>query len=338
MLFEPRELLSRLDSCGVWTRGALDDLSGSLQNWRNPLAESELQRRLQFENEVIAITASANIPITWLFPTTIAWLSGAEEIALYLPSVRQEDPLSALVREQIKTLADAFNQCAGESFIRIFDNRLPTAPQADRVLIFGSDSTIVNIKNAMSQAGSHARVIGLGHFQNSVHLTDADSPEDLALQTSSWLGRGCLTPLLAIAPDSWTHSMANSFARSWTQHAAAHFEKYLPSKSFGLEFAHKHNLAEFEAVAHAKEWQNISVLKDESTGVVCVNLIGINAVEVAASELAPKLTDWGGCGWLTLTSKSAVAKTWTGLALCDPCPTLWEPHQGKLWTDWLSDQ
>lgn len=63
-----------------------------------------------------------------------------------------------------------------------------------------------------------------------------------------------------------------------------------------------------------------------------------NAEEVAASELAPKLLDWAGCGWLTLTSNSAVVDAWTGLALSDPCPTLWEPHQGKFWTDWLSDQ
>jgi hypothetical protein len=336
-LFSPEDLLRKLTRQDVWNSSTLEDLKASLIDWNNPAEEKQLLQNQHLKNKMLAIVTSANIPITWLFPAAVAWLSGARATDLYLPSIRQEDPLTPLIREQIRTLAEAFNQSAAFDFIRVFDNRLPASDKADYLLIFGSDTTVQAVSAAAAASAAASRVIGLGHFQNTIKISDGVGAEELARITSRWSGRGCLTPLLAIMPESRTMQETEAFAEKWLKHAADLKLRLAPD---GLnsypEFAHRHNLAELEATASAEGWTQLRAHSRTDAGLVCVILNGTPVSGLEQTGMDKKLLDWGGCGWLTITTESNLCSSWAALNSENPSPSLWQPHQGRLWTDWLS--
>ena len=337
ILFKPENLLDKLISSPAWNLSAREDLKASLNNWNNPEAEKEVAKNLHLVNKSLAITASANIPVTWLFPSAIAWLSGARAINLYLPSIRQEDPLSELTRNQIWALADAFNQCTRLNFIRVCDNRMPSNIDEDVVLVFGNDTTLEVITRSAMTSGSKAQFIGLGHFQNSIRVSTVSSASKLAQTTSRWFGRGCLTPLLAVLPDSWSTQEINDFAEDWLTHSARLRIQNIPSAINPYwEFSHRHNLAELESLKSAYDWKNLKLMNRTDAGTLCVILNDTPATDIEKSGLDQKLLEWGGCGWLTITTESNICRAWASLPFENPSPSLWEPHQGKLWTDWLT--
>lgn len=336
-LFGPELLLEKLAHGEHWDGPAREDLAASLSGWNNPAAEKEILDDQKLLGKTIAVIASANVPVTWLFPAAVAWMSGAAAMHLYLPSVRQEDPLSSLIRSQIASLADAFNRCTDLNFINIHDNRMPSVCDSDLLLVFGNDTTVRTIGELASKTKGAAKVTGLGHFQNTIRIAADTDAADLAQTACRWFGRGCLTPLIAVVPETWTAAQRVDFAEKWVKQAASLMaDKLKPAANPYQGFSHRHNLAEFESVCAAAGWTNVSVRSDTEAGVVCVNLHGIPASELENSELSRKLPEWGGCGWLTITSESDICSSWATLPCENPTPALWDPHQGKLWTEWLS--
>lgn len=341
-LFLPHELLSHLNTLASpsWNQPLLDDLTASLVGWNNSQKEEQLKHQNALKNSELAIIASANIPITWLFPAAHAWLMSAKNINIYLPSLRPEDPISGLVREQIKTLGEAFNQCTNQNFIRIFHDRLPNNANCDVLLIFGNDDTIENIQNQLKADRRHMRLIGFGHYRNSCIINERESAESFAQATQRWFGRGCLTPMIARVPSNWTSQDTEHFARKWVKAAARITEGKKPTqyreqlrKQF--QFSHRHNLAELHAVIRSHHL-DARVYEDIETATVCVDLQRLSAIDIESTKLSSKILDWAGSGWLTLVSLQECPEPWQKVPTESCTPTLWDTHQGKHWVDWLS--
>jgi len=322
-----------------WDLGFKEDLAASLVRWNNSEQEKELIEECALNGQSLAIVASANIAITWLFPAVHAWLMGARQVDLHLPSIRDEDPISQIVRRQIKSLALAFNTLSSESFITVHDHRLPDDTSADRIVVFGHDETIRSLRANLQHSKRQLPVIGLGHFQNKIVIKDSDSPQSVALQTSRWLGRGCLTPLLGILPHTWSTQQSQIFAREWCSAMSSRLKLDFPSifrtkLQKQIQFAHRHNLAECSARAQTFSLP-VTFHESSSEAVVCLGLEGCTADQIEAASLTQKIPDWGGCGWLTLVPANQLPSAWINMKQESNSPTLWEPHQGRFWRDWL---
>ncbi|MEN9810577.1 MAG: hypothetical protein RLZZ488_2144 [Pseudomonadota bacterium] len=334
-LFTPEQLLSALQH-PAWDTGFKQDLNATLRGWNHPSHEKGLLDESILHGETLAIIASANIPITWLFPAAHAWLMGAREVQIFLPSVRQEDPISAIIRNQIVALAEAFNRCAHSGFVRIHTNRFSDKNTAERILIFGHDETIRTISADLQLCGEKRAVIGLGHFRNKFCLNNSTEINKLAAQCATWLGRGCLTPILAEVPDSWSRTEISALTAACAAAMSAEFKNKYPSHAPTLKFAHRHNLSELQATSQANHLDLI--VRDECNhGVACIALPDADPESLAQTGLSQKLLDWGGCGWLTVAKKSICTRLWPTLGHENAWPQLWDAHQGKSWLDWLTE-
>lgn len=334
-LFTPEQLMQALQHPD-WDNGFKQDLNTTLIGWNHPSQEQSFLDEGKLRGETIAIIASANIPITWLFPAAHAWLMGAREVQIFLPSVRQEDPISAVIRRQIIALADAFNHCTKSNFVRIYKNRFSGSSNAERVLIFGHDETIRSVSTDLQLRGTKKSLIGLGHFRNKFSLNSSSEFSLLAAQCSTWLGRGCLTPIVAEVPDSWSTNEITATASALTAACAAEFKRKYASHMETLKYAHRHNLSELQATAKMNQL-DMYVRDEGAHGVACIALSEVDPKSLAQTELSQKLLDWGGCGWLTIAKKSICNRLWPDLGHEYAWPKLWDTHQGKNWHAWLTE-
>ncbi|NBW81952.1 hypothetical protein EBR21_09380, partial [bacterium] len=340
-LFEGEDLLTSLRG-NTWTNKAIENLRSSFAQWRNRELEDELTSESALRGKSIAVTASANIPVTWLFPAVHAWLMGAQAVDIFLPSPRQDDPVSNLVREQIQTLADSFNACTQVDFVRIHNHRLPMETTADQVLVFGHDETLKAIRTAFYYAEKQTRLVGFGHFQNAIKLRDDDTAHGIAKITSSWLGRGCLTPLFAIVPEQWSSSKLQNFVDDWSANAAMEMSSSLPAdwqdyQRRQFAFAHRHNLAELKATTLLHSIP-LRIVESSASAIVGLDFEGFRLESLPSSTLDDKILDWGGCGWLSFLKPSQLTDRLRDVACETSSPGLWDLHQGKFWRDWLNDK
>jgi hypothetical protein len=340
-LFEAQELIDALKG-SAWTKCAQENLRSSLEQWRNPGLEDSLTSTSSMKGKSLAVTASANIPITWLFPAVHAWLMGAQAVDIFLPSPRQDDPVSSLVRKQIRELANAFNACTQTNWVRIHNHRLPLETSAAQVLVFGHDETIKSIQGAFYNSRVQIPLTGFGHFQNAIRLTNDDTSMSIAKITCRWFGRGCLTPLVAIVPENWSSSETRTFIDEWASYAAIEMAAALPAewqeaerRQFAL--AHRHNLAELKATALLHSIP-LSIAENDAFAIVGVGLEKHSIDTPIKSDFEEKLLDWGGCGWLSFVKPSQLSTK----LLQTPCestsPGLWDLHQGKFWREWLDHE
>lgn len=318
-----------------WTNSALADLDGCFKNWSIPDKEAKLSPDFSLQGETIALVASANIPITWLFPVTHAWLMQAESIILYLPSIRQDDPISAIVRRQIKSLVDAFNLLTRNGFITIRNERLledPSYREAHRLLVFGTDATIKTIADELFRRKSKTKLIGLGHFQNSFQVESETTPSFVAKICAQWMGRGCLTPLELELPTAWSSALCADFCKAIFRELAVNLsQRVFENKSIGAsslhQFAHQHNLAEIRALA-SQSLLGLSIWQDSKAGAVVVDL---TFTEQLPNQFIQKIREFAGCGWINIVHGRQEQR----LPIENPAPGLWEKHQGYCWRDWF---
>jgi len=334
-MLSAEKLLQSLPA-GHWPAPALNDLRASLSGWDTDQAAIASSPK-KLTDEHIAIVTSANIPITWLFPAVHAWLMNARDVTLYLPSLRPDDPLTALVRKQIVDLAEAFNQQTAIDFIQVRNHRLfqensNKNNSNQRILVFGSDETIRTLSSACARLARPPHFIPLGHFQNALKLTETSHPGECAELCSLWLGRGCLTPLQLEAPRAWTSNFSRTFAAELFSRLIETRKKRIEAaESCGVDamqaFSHQHNLAELYALV-ASHSLDLDVKHCSLTGTVVVN-----ATQCATlpPTVVSKLTDFSGCGWINLVNDGQL----TPLPEHNPCPGLCEPHQGMSWYNWF---
>lgn len=335
-LFTNTALLEKVDRT-FWTPSAMADLEGMLQFWNSKENERKLVSENALAEETIAIVSAANTPIAWLFPAVHAWLMGAESVRLHLPSLRQDDPLSRLVRGQTRALAAAFNAVSETHFVHVEQGRIllePDDAHAHRILLFGSDETLATVSEEMKKRHLHQTLIGLGDFQNCASADDNTKPDEIALMCSRWWGRGCLTPVLLSLPEHWPNERCRAFvanvfsslqaqmARRWKE-----AQDVLSQPQLLQQFAHQHNAIEARVLCLHAQWP-LEFLTDSSTGVAVANL---THTKQTPEQLRRAFKAWGGCGWLTIVrgekESSEIHHTVS--------PTLWDEHQGNTWKQWL---
>jgi len=319
----------------LWPQSSLTDLELSLRQPFDSNTLFRLTEAKEFKNKKIAIVASANIPISWLFPALHAWLMGADSVHLYLPAVRTEAPISQLIRKQISDLSEAINSACGIEFIRVHQHRILEAQdqvQYDHVVVFGSDETIAVIRNNLAFQKHKVNFTGLGHFQNSLKGVGL-SARTLAEQCLLWFGRGCLTPL-AVSTSHCVNSAVNeSFAEStFLAMCEIKMQRIAENRDQSIfefeKFAHQQNLFEvktlfLEANIHAQIFHN------SACGVVVIDLSGSKSLP---EHIVNKCFEFAGCGWLNILPEALIKS----LPNENPSPGLFDKHQGRTWHDWLT--
>lgn len=333
-LFRADSLLQSLDPA-LWTPSALSDLKNSLNGWAAAAGPSP-NNTLELSGQSIAAVTSANIPITWLFPATHAWLLGASSFDVFLPSIRQEDPLSALVRQQIINLAAAFNQAAGADFVTVQSGRILSDNEStlpDRLLVFGTDETIETISGELLRRQSRCKLIPMGHFQNSSEASDFCDAETLGKICSFWFGRGCLTPLEITIPNEWTPAENSKFCENLfhilrAEMTARYQQSNEPDLQAALPYLHQHNLAEARAQTYL--FNHACVFhQDSNAGVVVADL---TLTQTFGSEkFREKMRGFAGSGWVNIVRRENI----TPHSVENPTPGLNDNHQGHSWKDWL---
>jgi hypothetical protein len=335
-LFSAASFLKKLDR-RHWTPSSLADLETSLQRWNSDEQEQALIRENALVDETLAIVSAANTPIAWLFPAVHAWLMGAERVRLHLPSLRQDDPLSTLVRGQTIALATAFNSVTQSAFIEVAQGRIlsqDNETRAHRIVLFGSDETLSTVSIEIQKRGTQTVLIGLGDFQNSARADENTSPTEVALMCSRWWGRGCLTPVQLELPEHWTQEHSQTFTqavftalktemgRRWEEAKSA-----LDGVQLLQRFAHQHNRAEARVLCHQSQLP-LDIFSDAGSGVAVADLT--RATDIPA-QLQLSFKNFGGCGWLTIVrSRNKFPEVRSSVE-----PTLWDLHQGKTWQQWL---
>jgi|GEM_PF-328177 len=366
-LFSTNELLTQLNK-DAWPASWMNDLKDSFLNWDSEVSAESLIAQSDLSGQSIAIVASANIPITWLFPAVHCWLMGSNNIQLFLPSIRQEDPLTELVRKQITALVAAFNNVCKRPFIQLQTDRLFTTSEHkafNKIVVFGSDETIKTINNAILKTVSLEQkpptIIGLGHFQNKIRIEAHDelnigagpktkSNESLtakiiATHCARWLGRGCLTPLCIEVPSAWGRQKIQEFIAELFEFCKAEFAtRITDAESKGihsaLHFAHRHNLAELNTVTHTCV-NGIRILQSMRHGLVFVDTTCAQSKgnsNLTNAQIVEKLNAWAGCGWVNISRTSDNnydGLDFSKLASENPAPGVWDIHQGQTWQKWL---
>lgn len=303
----PQRLCARLKDFSEWDAWSVADLSRSLADWTTLSPAPPCERTLH-------VVASANIPITWLFPTLVASAAGFRSVTVQLPSLRLDDPLAVLVRRQIVTLAEALRPELGGTSLRLqHDARLPSGggPQ-DLVVVFGSDDTCTSFARAL--ASSQRKLLTFGSLHNSL-AWPLDESEILAACTA-WCGRGCLTPIAVVVPE---HDNVGNLG----ERLCAALEERLAARMGELPHLHVHDALALAALfgddSGSRLWRGAHALVADLRGV--------------AWDIGETLQR-GGMGQLCLISTAqAAALPW--LQRDSWKPKMADPHMGRPWSHWI---
>lgn len=332
--FSPHEVLKHV-SLHVWPPSSRIDLEHSLSQNCDKHMVQKLAEKNELAGKKVAIIASANIPISWLYPALHAWLMGADAVHLFLPAIRVEAPISALIRDQITDLVEAINQACKSQFVRVHHHRLldsAATDQFDHIVVFGSDETVSTIRKNLNSRTKKINFTGLGHFQNGLRHAGLNF-RTLAELCMLWLGRGCLTPLVVTAPHTTDPQQEGAFAekifQAMCEIKVERMSEYKNARIFGFEpFAHQQNLIEIKTLC-AQYKLNVQFHHDAGSGVVVVDL---SKAAHIPTEVVNKCLEFGGCGWLNVFPESLGES----LPNENPSPSLFDKHQGQTWHEWLT--
>lgn len=322
-------------SPALWPPSVRADLHFSLQQQDSQQRTQQLIDGQELYGRKVSIIASANIPISWLFPAIHAWLMGAASVRLFLPSIRAEAPISGVIREQINDLAHAINFACGFEFIcvdhaRLFDPE--DTSSGDHLVVFGSNETLDTIRSQLIRTRKPIRWTGLGHFQNTLSA-DGLNADQVAKACSLWMGRGCLTPLLVRQTSSMPTDQRSTFAQAvfegMRQIKTSRMEEISDPSIFEFEtFAHQQNLVEMTVLLKQRNIE-ATIHHDPNKGVVVVDL---GNSQTLPQDLMKKALEFAGCGWINII----YANERLAFAEENPTPSLYDTHQGRTWYEWIT--
>jgi hypothetical protein len=287
----------------AWDEYSIRDLELSMASLKDLKRTAVDQTR---KGQRVLMVLSANIPITFLYPTFMCALRGVKEVHLLLPSIRVNDPTSERIREQIQSLVEQISPMVQPMQVSLHTNKdvsFSALDTFDAVLVFGSDETL---RTFAERVPPTTQLIGLGSIQNAMHL-DSKSYSELADICSRWLGRGCLTPVAIVG-----EGPVDTFAAEFEKNFSARL------KAAGAEnpFAHRHKLLVIQAL-----YPQARIHRGPNTFIV--DLRDCEAISCAA----------GGCGLVYVISEIQLAQL--GLDTYNPEPGFLEEHQGRTWSEWL---
>lgn len=317
VIFEPKHqkpdassLLNSLDK-NEWDKFAIHDLQKSLMGWEQPTHFSNLN----LKGCAVGIVASANIPITWLFPTRFLSDAGVAEVHLFLPSLRPDDALSARVRKQIESLARAVSSQLKCRVIlyreKISEDDLKSFK---KLLVFGQNETVQLYRVKFTN------VIGFGDVLNQRVVSQNETTEEIAEQCAAWFGRGCLTPTAILAANFSANEFVETLSELFLKRAQA---THLPEIGTWIQSAHV-----FDTIDLGAELKQAGLSPNQHI----FRKAPVTVVDLRGKSIPPSDINWsyGGSGLVYLVDE--VDSNFSNF-LSEP--TLQSPHCGKHWDEWL---
>lgn len=284
----------------------------------------------------ILIICSANMPITWLYPTKIASLMGARSVHIKLPSLRDNDPLSETIQHQIHVLLEKFGSSFLPTEVVVHKNsKLSDRFDAfDHVVVFGTNATIQTFQTKLQD--TKTKLIPQGEIQNSLDVTSNDSFDHVAQLCSLWFGRGCLTPVcLFMDQDDFderkTKEWISGFSACLEKHFLSRYADALDNfnkNTTSLAFLHDHNGLHTESILKQFGFDVGTLITKLS--VTCV----VNLIPLANDHLSHMDFSFGGCGFVFILNSSQ-KKQLLHITQTTVTPQLGDPHGGKTWEAWF---
>ena len=313
---------------------------------------SNKQAHGQFRNKSLLIVAAANMPMTFLFPIVAAFETGYNFVAVHMPSLREDDPLSAAVRLQISWLLEALQEAfqfscqkqgaPKESFQivqtrrELLANQQRNTDDVDTVLAFGTDQTVSFLKEHFNAQCTN--YIGLGEVENFLRVTgklEKGHAWQVAQACLAWKGRGCLTPRAVIFDakdmDTDTRQLESYIAELCTHYRNLHRQEFTLVEPL-LECLHWHDTIELKA--KLLPWARF----DCQAGTVIVDCTRCsNESWFAARQTLQDALDFSkaGQGLLFLLRAEQANQLNRPFNYLSVVPGYHDPHMGKTWTEWL---
>lgn len=313
--WDAAEILSTLKQKSCWNAHALLDLERSLAHTSVARSSGELAAKR------ILCVASANIPITWLYPALTAFELGAARFAIDLPSMRYEDPAALVVRKQCETLIAACRDALAPMEVEVLDGKRSVEFfNFDICLVFGSDETI---KTFQANVPPTLKLVGLGDVWNALDSDDAKFACDAA---SAWNGRGCLSPRLIFVSEGNSTFVGDFSARLEDEF----LRRYKELKVSGALYHAHHKL--LLAAALERLGLSTKLFQGEATAVVDFTDISNEALSEALKHID---LDFAGHGLVYVMKRGSENLIKRRFTTFDPFPKLNTPHCGKLWREWF---
>lgn len=310
----------------LWTPHCWADLNYSLNSWN----EIEVKNPDQLKNKNILIISSANIPITWLYPTRVAALLNAKTVHIKLPSLRIDDPITLKIRDKIEDLVEKMKPYFYPTEIILEKSRALSKEYEnfDAIIVFGTDSTITTFQKLLSNKKTH--IIPQGDVKNSLKINFHNSTDDIAKFCSLWLGRGCLTPICLFMPKK-SHNETIEWIKNFQIILETNFSERYKEEGIISPFLHETQLLYTKAIIknlglELKE----TIFSGNLTHVI--NLTKLDANEILQSKLD---FSFGGSGFVFVLDEST--KTSFPELSCEKVvPDLQDKHFGKTWEEWFN--
>ena len=311
----------------IWTTHCWADLAESLLSWN----EIKVNNPTKLTDKNILIISSANIPITWLYPTRIASLLGAKSVHIKLPSLRNDDPFANKIRLKIEDLVEKLKPYFFPTQVVIEKSRSLSKDynEFDFAIIFGSDTTITTFKKLLNEKSTH--FIPQGDVKNSLLINLHNSTEEVAKLCSLWHGRGCLTPICLFMSERDENQTVD-----WLKEFHLIFENNFIDryKEEGVisKFIHDTQVLYTNAIV-----KNLGLDIDKT--VFSGKLTHVfNLTKLTKDELLHSRLDFsfGGSGLIFVLDES-VKSFLPQLSSENIIPSLQDKHGGKTWEEWFDN-
>lgn len=311
----------------IWTPNCWSDLAESLNSWN----DIQIHNPNLLSDKNILIIASANIPITWLYPARIASRLGAKSVHIKLPSLRSDDPLSAKIRLKIWDLAEKLSPYLLPTNIIVEKTRSLTKEfhEFDKVIVFGTDTTIATFQKLFQS--SNLQLIPQGDVKNSLKVSLQHSTEDVAKLCSLWFGRGCLTPICLFMSGRSPNQVVN-WIHEFQLILEKNFNDRYKTENINPQFIHENQLLYTSVIV-----KNLGL--DPSKTIFSGKTTHIfNFTKLSSEELLQSRLDFsfGGSGFVFVLDES-VKSSLPQLSSEKIIPALNDKHGGKTWEEWFTN-
>lgn len=310
----------------IWTPYCWADLADSLLTWN----EIEIKNPDKLKDKNILIISSANVPITWIYPTRVASLLGAKSVHIKLPSLRNDDPIANKIRLKIEDLVEKLKPYFYPTQIILEKSRSLSKEyhEFDTAIVFGTNTTIATFKKLLT--GKNTHLIPQGDIKNSLKIDLHYSTEEVAKLCSLWYGRGCLTPICLFMSGREQNQAIN-----WIQEFQLILENNFVDrfKEEGVEssFIHETQLLYTKAIVKNLGLEiNKTIFSGKMSHVF--NFTKLTADEILRSRLD---FSFGGGGFVFILDASVKA-SFPQFSCEKIIPTLQDKHGGKTWEEWFN--
>lgn len=302
----------------VWKESSLSDLSYTLEG----LDKREKSQDLNLESKKILIVSSANIPITWFYPVLIACDGRAESVTIKLPTIREEDPFSSLVKKQSAELARAFSSFVEKTEIFLSESNAlySNLSSYDLIIVFGTSLTMETFRKKIH--GTQTKLLPMGDILNTLRVkTSLSSIEDLGAMCSLWFGRGCLTPVAFIMDECPNSDWKEKLLFSLYENFLRRIQEY----DLDLSFFNELSYLKLEGLFH-RHGLELTHLQRKDFAVV-VDFSSLSLHKFLALNLDFSI---GGCAIVFLINNEQF-KSVKKLSESSPRPNISSLHNGKTW-------